>query len=73
MKSIRNIKIILKNSLLSKDVVEKLKHTEQNLINLDTSCEDNDLGLDGENFDDINEIKYDRNKINNSSKTVSKK
>ena len=42
------------------------------MINLDSSA-DEQIGDDEENFRDINEIKYERNKINKSSKTVSKK
>lgn len=39
MKSIRNVKILMKNSLLSPDVKFQIAHAEKNLIDLETSEE----------------------------------
>lgn len=36
MNYLRNFKVVLKNSLLTKDVKEKIKHTGKNLIELDS-------------------------------------
>ena len=37
MNYLRNFKVVLKNSLLTKDVKQKIKHTGKNLIELDSS------------------------------------
>ena len=37
MNYLRNFKVVLKNSLMTKDVMEKIKHTGKNLIELDSS------------------------------------
>ena len=36
MNYLRNFKVVLKNSLLTKDVKEKIRHTGKNLIELDS-------------------------------------
>ena len=36
MNYLRNFKVVLKNSLMTKDVKEKIKHTGKNLIELDS-------------------------------------
>ena len=39
MSTLRNMKIILRNSMMSDEVLEQMKHTKKNLINLDSSNE----------------------------------
>ena len=71
MNTLRNVKIILRNSMMSDEVVEQMKHTKKNLINLDTSHELSSNSAD-ENFQDINED-LDLEKINRTRKTHMKK
>ena len=40
IKGLRNIKILMKNSMMSKEVRKQLMHVDKNVINLDTSSED---------------------------------
>ena len=40
IKGLRNIKILMKNSMMSKDVRFQLEHVDKNVINLDTSSDD---------------------------------
>ena len=42
MKSIRNVKILMKNSLMSDEVAFNLAHAQKNLINLDDTEEESE-------------------------------
>ena len=42
VQGLKDIKILMKSSMMSKDVRDQLKHVDKNLINLDTSSEDSD-------------------------------
>ena len=42
IKGLRTIKILMKNSLLSKEIQDQISHTDKNIINLDTSSSESD-------------------------------
>ena len=71
MNTLRNVKIILRNSMMSDEVLEQMRHTNKNLINLDSSI-DSSCGSAEENFDDINE-EFDKDKINKTKKCTLKR
>ena len=48
MKSLRNMKILMRNSFMDEEVKYQITHSKKNLINIDTSSEDHDADEDGE-------------------------
>ena len=42
MKSIRDIKILMKNSMMSPDIRFQVSHSEKNFINIDVDSEENE-------------------------------
>ena len=66
MNTIRNVKIVLKNSIMSHSVRDQIAHSNKNLINLDsTSEEDEEIH---ENFTDIIERSQVGTQINKTKK-----
>jgi hypothetical protein len=49
------MKILLKNSIMDENTLRKIKHAEKNLINLDSSSEEDNSF---ENFEHCNEIEF---------------
>ena len=47
MNDLRNLKILLKNMCLTKDVKDKIRHTGKNIIDLDSESSDSSQSLQG--------------------------
>lgn len=71
MNSLRNIKIVLKNSIMSAHVLQQIKHSNKNLINMDTTESEGEKL--NENFTDILDDNTKSIQINKTRKVKQKR